>query len=179
MAVYTCIRLIKCQHILRIVPLSKIIYMRLSANARPASQTVSQHWLILFPEFYKQTIKENNKKMKSRVVGRGAMGSRGFSTYPFGLRRRSSGKPALQIGPTSHKFAGHIWLEIHLISDRHSLYRPNMGDWLMLTIKIIHILWRQVGSWLTQGVSGSSPTTAEIFPWYTHMQRPKLFKFVG
>ena len=44
------------------------------------------------------------------------------------LRRRSSGKAALQIGPTSHKFAGHIWLEIHLISDRHSLYRPNMGD---------------------------------------------------
>ena len=43
MAVYTCIRLIKCPHILRIVPLSKIIYMRLSTNVRSASQTVSQH----------------------------------------------------------------------------------------------------------------------------------------
>ena len=63
----------------------------------------------------------------------------------------SSGKPALQIGPTSHKFAGHIWLEIHLISDRHSLYRPNMGDWLMLTIKIIHILWHLVGSSANSG----------------------------
>ena len=60
----------------------------------------------------------------SRVVGRGGRG--GFRDIR--LRRRSSGKPALQTGPTSHKFAGHIWLEIHLISDRHSLYRPNMGD---------------------------------------------------
>ena len=54
------------------------------------------------------------------------MGRGGFRDIR--LRRRSSGKPALQIGPTSHKFAGHIWPEIHLISDRHSLYRPNMGD---------------------------------------------------
>ena len=147
MAVYTCIRLIKCPHILRIVPLSKIIYMRLSANVRPASQTVSQHWPDIFSRIlYKQTIKKNNNKMKSgsRVVGRGlwveGRGGRGVFR-DIRLRRRSSGKPALQIGPTSHKFAGHIWLEIHLISDRHSLYRPNMGDWLMLTIKIIHILW--------------------------------------
>ena len=110
--------------------------------------------LILFPEFYKQTIKKNNKKMKSRVVGRGlwveGRGGRG-GFRDIRLRRRSSGKPALQIGPTSPKFAGHIWLEIHLISDRHSLYRPNMGDWLMLTIKIIHILWRQVGSSANSG----------------------------
>ena len=41
--------------------------------------------LILFPEFYKQTIKKTIKKMKSRVVdeGCGARGSRGFSRYPF------------------------------------------------------------------------------------------------
>ena len=61
----------------------------------------------------------------------------------------------------------YISPEIHLISDRHSLY--NIGDCLMLTIQIIGILWRQA-HWLTQGtgVSGSSPAAADIFPWYTH-----------
>ena len=49
-------------------------------------------------------------------------------TMVYCLQRWSNGKPALQIGPTSHKFAGHrpISPEIHLISDRHSLY--NIGD---------------------------------------------------
>ena len=81
---------------------------------------------------------------------------RRYPTLVYCLQRWSNGKPALQISSTSHKFAGHISLEIHLIdlSDGHSLYRPNMGDWLMLTIKIIHILWRQVGSLANSGGIG-------------------------
>ena len=57
---------------------------------------------------------------------------RRYRTLVYCLQRWSNGrpKPALQIGPMSHKFAGYIYisLEIHLISDRHSLYRLNMGD---------------------------------------------------
>ena len=44
----------------------------------------------------------------------------------------------------------------------------NMGDCLMLTIQLFIYCGARLAHWLTQGVSGSSPTTADIFPWYTH-----------
>ena len=71
--------LIKCPHIVRIVPLPKILYMRLSANVRPASQTVSQHWHDIVSQILKIDYKKNKKKIE--VEGRGGRG--GFRDIPI------------------------------------------------------------------------------------------------
>ena len=89
------IRLIKCPHILRIVPLPKI-YMRRSANVRPASRTVSQPWPCL-TNFINRISKINNEKIK--VEGRGSCvvgGRGGFRDIPF----RSSSSLAQQLNNT-------------------------------------------------------------------------------
>ena len=62
------IGLIRCPHILRIVPLPKI-YMMLSANVRPASQPTLTRYC--FPNFINRLSKKKTIK-ESRVVGRGS-----------------------------------------------------------------------------------------------------------
>ena len=52
-----------------------------------------------------------------------------------------------------------------------------------ITYYLAHFRGARIAHWLRGGleglgVPGSSPAAAEIFPWCTHMQLPKLFKFV-